>query len=112
MSGSFAVYRDRLLSRHENATTNALSTIGDVVFLGGDRLCCSDETSAAGSSRRNGRSRHRGGRASVPTRDGASGGYRGFAASDVGAAGRRTAHLWAPPIKAKTSSGGKNYLSR
>jgi hypothetical protein len=34
MSGSFAVYRDRLLSRHENAATNALSTLGDVVFLG------------------------------------------------------------------------------
>jgi len=35
MSGSFDSYRDRLLSRHENGVTSALSTVGDVVMLGG-----------------------------------------------------------------------------
>ncbi|MDT5185205.1 MAG: hypothetical protein QOJ20_2583 [Mycobacterium sp.] len=35
MSESFTAYRDRLLSRHENSVTNALSTAGDVVMLGG-----------------------------------------------------------------------------
>jgi hypothetical protein len=34
MSEPFVAYRDRLLSRHENGITNALSTAGDVVFLG------------------------------------------------------------------------------
>jgi hypothetical protein len=34
MSESFDAYRDRLLSRHENSVTNALSTVGDVVMLG------------------------------------------------------------------------------
>src|SRR3954466_12149203 len=34
MSGSFAVYRDRLLSRHEKAATNRMLTLGDVFFLG------------------------------------------------------------------------------
>ena len=35
MSESFDAYRDRLLSRHENGVTEALSTVGDVVMLGG-----------------------------------------------------------------------------
>jgi hypothetical protein len=35
MSESFDAYRDRLLSRHENGVTDALSTVGDVVMLGG-----------------------------------------------------------------------------
>jgi hypothetical protein len=35
MSESFTAYRDRLLSRHENGVTDALSTVGDVVMLGG-----------------------------------------------------------------------------
>jgi hypothetical protein len=34
MGESFTAYRDRLLSRHENRTTDVLSTVGDVVFLG------------------------------------------------------------------------------
>jgi hypothetical protein len=35
MSEAFDAYRDRLLSRHENRATNVLSTVGDVVMLGG-----------------------------------------------------------------------------
>jgi hypothetical protein len=35
MSEAFNAYRDRLLSRHENSVTNVLSTVGDVVMLGG-----------------------------------------------------------------------------
>jgi hypothetical protein len=35
VSESFDAYRDRLLSRHENGVTDALSTVGDVVMLGG-----------------------------------------------------------------------------
>jgi hypothetical protein len=35
MSESFDAYRDRLLSRHENGVSEALSTVGDVVMLGG-----------------------------------------------------------------------------
>jgi hypothetical protein len=35
MSESFDAYRDRLLRRHENGVTDALSTVGDVVMLGG-----------------------------------------------------------------------------
>jgi hypothetical protein len=35
MSESFDAYRDRLLSRHQNRATNAISTVGDVVMLGG-----------------------------------------------------------------------------
>jgi len=35
MSEAFDAYRDRLLSRHENGITNLLSTVGDVVMLGG-----------------------------------------------------------------------------
>jgi hypothetical protein len=35
MSESFDAYRDRLLSRHENGVTDALSTVGDVLMLGG-----------------------------------------------------------------------------
>jgi hypothetical protein len=34
MSDSFSAYRDRMLSRHENSVTNALSTIGDLVVVG------------------------------------------------------------------------------
>jgi hypothetical protein len=35
MSDSFTAYRDQLLSRHEIGVTDALSTVGDVVMLGG-----------------------------------------------------------------------------
>ena len=35
MSESFSAYRDRLLSRHENGVTSALSTVGDVVMAAG-----------------------------------------------------------------------------
>jgi hypothetical protein len=35
MGESFDTYRDALLSRHENAVTSVLATVGDVVFLGG-----------------------------------------------------------------------------
>jgi hypothetical protein len=35
MSESFTAYRERMLSRHENSVTNALSTIGDLVVVGG-----------------------------------------------------------------------------
>jgi hypothetical protein len=35
MSESFDAYRDRLLSRHQTRATNALSTVGDAVMLGG-----------------------------------------------------------------------------
>jgi hypothetical protein len=35
MSEAFTAYRDRLLSRHENTVTDVMSTIGDVVMLGG-----------------------------------------------------------------------------
>ena len=35
MSESFDAYRDRLLSRHQTRATNAISTVGDIVMLGG-----------------------------------------------------------------------------
>lgn len=35
MSDSYIAYRDRMLSRHENGVTSALSTVGDVVMGGG-----------------------------------------------------------------------------
>jgi hypothetical protein len=35
MSEEFIAYRERLLGRHENAVTSALSTVGDVVLIGG-----------------------------------------------------------------------------
>jgi hypothetical protein len=35
MSESYPAYRDRLLSRHQNGVTDALSTVGDVVVVGG-----------------------------------------------------------------------------
>jgi hypothetical protein len=34
MSESFSAYRERMLSRHQNSVTSALSTIDDVVVLG------------------------------------------------------------------------------
>jgi hypothetical protein len=35
MSESYAAFRDQLLSRHENGITSVLSTVGDVVVVGG-----------------------------------------------------------------------------
>jgi hypothetical protein len=35
MKESYDAYRDRLLSRHQTRATNAISTVGDVVMLGG-----------------------------------------------------------------------------
>ena len=35
MSESYIAFRDRLLSRHQNGVTDALSTVADVVVVGG-----------------------------------------------------------------------------
>ena len=35
MSEQFIAYREQLLGRHQNAATSVLSTVGDVVMVGG-----------------------------------------------------------------------------
>jgi hypothetical protein len=35
MSDPYIAYREQLLGRHQNAATSALSTVGDVVMVGG-----------------------------------------------------------------------------